>query len=447
MNYLDVAVVPMTACWVQSTRATDCKESDMHLFNADARNISEILRNDLVDVTLTSPPYFDVKDYGHKGQIGFGQSYNDYLSDLADVFKGIYSSTKETGSLWVVIDTFHRNGEVIPLPFDLATRLNGVRWALVDIIIWKKDKTLPWVGKNTTRGIFEYLLVFAKNKKKMKYFPDRLRDHTDLKQWWVKYPERYNPNGKAADEVWEIGIPVQGAWGKNTPRHLCPLPTALVRRVLRLSTDKGDMVLDPFAGTGVVLSEAVRLGRKSLGCEIVEELVTEFKARPLPNVEIDCENVQHDSARQFYEKIIDLRRLKFGRLLYKNANKFAPRLIRHIIAVPSSREIDRANKVASVDLFVLLWANVFSDEVRGILDKLVNKKPFSKFGLDANIVISPNDEYLVDRIASSSLLFCYSKSNSHKYVAKVFLRDVLSGAVSYPLLSTIGVSIDEDDES
>jgi DNA modification methylase len=90
------------------------------VFLDDARNLRKRVKKSSVDVTVTSPPYFDMKDYGHSGQIGFGQTYDNYLADLRKIFKDVYHVTKETGSLWVVIDSFKRDGAVVTLPFDFA---------------------------------------------------------------------------------------------------------------------------------------------------------------------------------------------------------------------------------------------------------------------------------------------------------------------------------------
>ncbi len=162
------------------------------IHNKDARKLDDVIKEKLVDVTITSPPYFDLKDYGHKDQIGYGQQYDQYLNDLQSVFAKVFSATKDTGSLWVVIDSFKRNGEIVPLPFDFAAKLKEIGWKLQDIIIWHKDKTIPWVNGGSTRGIFEYVLLFTKTAK-YKYFVDKVRNYQDLKKWWVKYPERLSP--------------------------------------------------------------------------------------------------------------------------------------------------------------------------------------------------------------------------------------------------------------
>jgi DNA modification methylase len=175
----------------------------------DARNLKNKIKPASLDVTITSPPYFDMKDYGHSEQIGFGQTYEEYLKELQSIFKEVYSATKNSGSLWVVIDTFKRDGVVVPLPFDFAREISLVGWKLQDIIVWKKDKTVPWSKKGATRKIFEYVLFFSKGSD-FKYYSERAREITELKEWWIRYPERYSPNGKSLEEIWEFSIPTQG---------------------------------------------------------------------------------------------------------------------------------------------------------------------------------------------------------------------------------------------
>jgi len=254
------------------------------IHNKDSRTLDKTIKEALVDVTITSPPYFDLKDYGHKKQIGYGQEYNKYLSDLAKVFSKVFAVTKDSGSLWVVIDSFKRDGEIVPLPFDFAAKLKKIGWKLQDIIIWHKDKTVPWTNGGVTRNIFEYILVFSKTSK-FKYNPDSVRSCEGLKKWWVKYPERYHPKGKSLEEVWDFPIPVQGSWGTGYIKHFCPLPEALVDRIINLTTDEGDVVLDPFSGSGTVPAQASFRNRKYIGFELNTEYIEMFKSYEKENLE------------------------------------------------------------------------------------------------------------------------------------------------------------------
>ena len=134
------------------------RENIFRLHNLDVRNIAQVLekqKEEFIDVTITSPPYFDLKSYGYENQIGHGQKYEDYLNALKEIFKLVFLRTKESGSLWIIIDTFSKEGNFVNLPFDLSNKLASLfdktetvnksqGWKLTDLIIWKKDKTLPY---------------------------------------------------------------------------------------------------------------------------------------------------------------------------------------------------------------------------------------------------------------------------------------------------------------
>ena len=114
------------------------------IYNIDARKLSEILPGgQIIQTTISSPPYYDMKDYGVDGQVGFGQSYDVYLDDITNIFKQVLDHTVDDGTLWIIVDTFKRRNNLVLLPYDIAERLKSIGWKLQNIIIWKKDKTVP----------------------------------------------------------------------------------------------------------------------------------------------------------------------------------------------------------------------------------------------------------------------------------------------------------------
>ena len=139
----------------------------------------------------------------------YGQTYEKYLRELKNVFSQIYERTKANGTLWVIIDTLNKNGQVIPLPFDFSAKIQECGWKFKEIIIWEKDKTVPWTHKGQMRNSFEYILLFSKTDN-FNFFIDKIRDYESLKQWWVKYPERYNPKGKTPEAIWQDVYKRQG---------------------------------------------------------------------------------------------------------------------------------------------------------------------------------------------------------------------------------------------
>ncbi len=285
--------------------------------------MSEDVPPNTVDVTITSPPYYDLKDYKFEEQIGYGQDYQtEYLRDLQSVFGAIFRATRRTGSLWVVVDSFSRSGKLVPLPFDMAQRAEAEGWQLTNTLIWNKTRTLPWSGKGQLRSVFEHILFFTKSEH-YKFYVDRIREPTELKRWWVKYPERYNPRGKVPTDIWTFPIPTQGSWGNGFLRHLCPFPADLVERIVLLTTDPGDVVMDPFAGSGVVLAQARCMQRQYIGFELKEDYCRMFETKVLPAIEKEWR--ARESARERREKARDrleesirkLRQLKFAFALTK----------------------------------------------------------------------------------------------------------------------------------
>jgi DNA modification methylase len=415
--------------------------------HGDARALSKKLLANSVDVTITSPPYFDLKDYGVKEQIGFGQEYPIYLDDLQNVFSEIYRATKSTGSLWIVIDTFRSNQEVLPLPFDLAAKLKVVGWKLRDVIIWKKERTLPWTHKGTTRKIFEYILVFAKDNKRIRYFPDKHRETVDLKKWWVRYPERYSPKGKALEEIWSYDIPTQGSWGKNYIRHFCPLPAGLVSRIINLTTNVGDVVLDPFSGTGTVPAQASFLGRKYIGFELNKKYIRMFqgyisKNRRAKLAEVDADQ-SHVDAKNFEKQIIDLRVLKYARLLYRAAvKKVGMANVRFVFARHLSGVSYVSHKRCAAE-FRILVSEKSVKSIQEHLSKICLIPPLSKFGIGEMVLVTSKLSGITSAYKNKKI-YTYTATNSHKFLACVDLGAALEGKT--PVLSTIRAQVEVPDD-
>jgi len=418
---------------------------DVH--HGDARTLSKRLPDESVDLTITSPPYSDMKDYGVQNQIGFGQDYMTYLADLQKVFSEVFRATKKQGSLWIVIDSFRRDQVVIPLPFDLAAQLKETGWILRDVIIWKKERTLPWTHKGTTRKIFEYVMVFAKSSNPFKYYPDRHRDTSDLKRWWVRYPERYNPKGKSLEEIWSYDIPTQGSWGKTYVQHFCPLPSELVSRIISLTTNPGDVVLDPFAGSGTVPAEASLLNRQYIGFELNGQYIKMFRKHlqeKSSNRPVLTDRIQQQSATENFEQtILDLRTLKFARLLYRmlakdsklGEPKVFTRHLRNQVALP--------HKLIVAEFIVYGIKPNKVKATKELLEELCLKPPLSKFGIEQQISFISNFEELSNSYQTRKL-YLYSQTNSHQYSGTCKWKDLPN--TKHPLISTIEAFVEEPDD-
>jgi DNA modification methylase len=413
----------------------------------DARSLDKILNKKIVDVTITSPPYFDLKDYGYQNQIGYGQEYSQYLEDLKLVFQNVYNCTKENGTLWVIIDSFRRENEVIPLPFDVSNKLKDIGWKLQEVIIWVKDKTVPWVHHGQMRNLFEYILVFSK-RDKYNFYIDKVRDFHSLKKWWVKWPERYNPKGKAPDGIWHFDIPVQGSWGNGYIKHFCPLPEEMIEQILKISTKEGNLVLDPFAGSGAVLAKADTMNRKYIGFELNSTYIAMFR-KYLQNTSAtkgpayDDRSKSEFTPQQFYKLIKDLRALKYVRTLFTKLPIDVTAQIRCVYVERQKGKPVKKNASQTVKYLFVVTKDLKKGILLSQLTEHANKAPLSKFGIETIFEVEKNFENIISRIGGRTQLYTYTTKITHKFNKHVVGAKFLTLQKSNIILSKIKVNLNE----
>ena len=406
------------------------------VYNVDARKILETISSEIkISTTITSPPYFDMKDYMADNQIGYGQTYNDYLNDLQMIFEGVFKITTEDGSLWIIIDTFKRDNQVVSLPFDLVSKLKETGWLLQDIIIWKKDKTVPWSSSGFVQRKFEYILFLTKTKN-FKYNHDSVRvfDTNHLKKWWVKYPERYNPKGKALDEIWEFPIPTQGSWGDKYIRHFCPLPKDMVATMIQVSTNEEDIILDPFAGSGTVLSQSAYMKRNYIGFELNTEYIDMFQkylTSTFTKNRKEYELSRTNNQDLFEKQILELRSLKFGRLLLNNIEKET--CLKDLKIFVSNKGLSQIkNKLIEVEYQII--GNNYDFDLFEIINIEIKKPPLSKFGIE------PKFKFVEEIKFNSEKHYGYTKTNTYSFIKNA---DFNSSRVK--IISEICVDLNEND--
>ena len=312
--YLMMAIDENSVFDIHKADARDLKSTLEELFNST---------DGLIDAIITSPPYGDIENYGEQDEQIGEQPYESFLDDLRCIFKQCYEVATDEATLWIITDTFRINNRIVRPPFDLAEDLENLEqwkwcphvdctgrlerdrgsgrlecdvcgeemnpltesWRLTDHIIWDKQRTRPWQQKGKLRNIYEHISMYSKTDE-FKYNPNSVRidDISEFGRWWVDYPERYHPKGKLPDNVWKFPIPKQGEWGPKLNYHPSPFPIEMVERIVRLATDPGDIVLDPFAGVGSTLAVAKRLNRKPIGFEINEKFIDHYHDHVLPKV-------------------------------------------------------------------------------------------------------------------------------------------------------------------
>jgi DNA modification methylase len=444
---------------------------DVHAL--DVRKLGQLLdpyspvSDPLISCTITSPPYGNMKNYGHPDQIGWDQPYDEYLVEMRRVFRTLHRHTKMDGSLWVIADTYRDPaGAMLPLPFDLAEEAAEAGWILRETLIWQKDKTVPWSSGGRMRNAFEYVLLFVKNRKH-KYYIDRLRDPTELTKWWVGWPERYNPHGPVPVNVWDIPIPVQGSWKTPALAHACPLPPDLVERLVLISTDEGDVVLDPFAGTGVVIAEASRLGRRGIGTEINQSYVKAFNKMVVPEIQRrndhDAVAAKMEEAALRRDQLITLRALKYPKVIQQAlANRFPELPQPYAMAAihqPFNHDALREGN-GPLDLQLIVAIPGLSkdlDAVAQAIKRIEERPPTSKFGIEASVTVVSKAAF-AKALAPRKRLYLYEAGRTWETVGQVSVNDtkrLLEAGDHYfrgshyryaPILSNLKIAVQRPDQ-
>ena len=418
------------------------------LIAADSRQTLPTLPDSSVSCIITSPPYGSLKDYGTPDQIGFGQHREDeYLPDLQRVLTDLYRIAKTGAALWIVMDTMKESGETVPLPWEVITRAREVGWTFQDLVIWDKGKSLPWSSHGRFRGVCEYVLLFGKGK--LSHFNlDAVRDSDHLSPYWVKYPERYHPDGKAPSDLWHFPIPTQGSWSKGQSRHFCPFPVGLVARMISITTVPGEIILDPFSGTGTVIAVASYLNRLGVGIELNSDFVNEFDTTGFEalkkriRTELPRKDRLGGSLRQ---TIIDLRMLKFSKTLFLEISrgdrlngKAGEYIGLFLINSSAQTEEDETNPVDAgnlgcIELKILLRQEADAEAVRKIANERTKVSPLSIFGISTIIDVVPFEQWNTENFASEineGTWSIYRRGSFYKYDTQMSKNTLIKTLIS-----------------
>ena len=389
----------------------------------DARRLRDLgFKPESVDCLVTSPPYFNLKRYDREStlEVGQNQSLEEYVADIEQIFSACWDLAKQTGVLWLIADTLRLPaeggglGELEPLPFRLAASARAAGWRLQEIVIWEKNKTLPYSGQGKLRNLIEYVLLFTKSQD-FKHRPFRLAQRHGVEAEWLSgWPERYHPLGKRPSNIWKIPIPTQGMWAHSERLHFCPLPQSLVARCIELTTDKGDLVLDPFAGIGTVPAQAEAMGRQGRGVELNPAFVEIFEERILPSFqatwesEAEARHMSRGDQLREAETILILRALKAGKELARMIDRWAHEELtgssalgmESVVVQPTSAITDHldveAGRVDRLPVKLTVLTDTAGKETERLADitDALGKPPFSTFGLELSVEIQTRDDFM-----------------------------------------------------
>lgn len=373
---------------------------------------------------ITSPPYHNLKNYDNKkNQLGYHQTYDNYLTDVVNVLHQCFTVAANNSSLWLVVDTIRKNGELKPLPFDIIGKLsNNKSWRLKDIIIWNKKKNIPWHAKGRFKNSFEYILFFSKGNK-YKFDIDKIRELGEYKKWFKSYPERYSSKGQAPSNIWEFNSPLRG-WGREYQKHLCPFPFELIERIISLTSNEKDLVFDPFVGSGSVLAIANLMKRKAIGFD----LSTNYKEAFEKEVKI--------GAKKYFDKNeIESEKKKKALGEFKKENM---KLRKIKAAVELSSLINKQYKDQSNRFFVLtngkqkelnlyfVTDNLGKDKsLLSMIEKL-KKHVLLEYKVNTNIQIISSKKFIA-KIDVNKRLYLYSPEKFHQHDGKLKIFEILNG--------------------
>lgn len=256
------------------------KNADIYI--GDSSNMSQISDNS-VNLIITSPPYWTLKDYEVERQIGLGSnSYEYYISELNKVWSECIRVLAPDGKICINIMPFLLTGKAARFKRRETRLVLGDIEKFMDstgcmyqfgLYIWDKRKiarfssfgSYPYPPNIFSTYPYEWITVFSKSGKRdpvNKEIKEKSKLTVEEWQTW------------AINSIWEM----QPAKAKSEG-HPAPFPDELPRRLIKLYSFFGDTVLDPFAGTGTTIKAAIDLGRKGIGYELNPEYLPLIKKK------------------------------------------------------------------------------------------------------------------------------------------------------------------------
>ena len=277
-NSTETAILPMQ-CYVQPF----WKHSDIEIYNESNLDTMGRMPDSCIDLTVTSPPYDDLRNY--KG----------YTFDLDAVIKDLYRVTKKGGVVvWVVADQT-KNGSETTTSFKQAIRFTELGWKLHDTMIYKKLNPPPNAG-NRYQQCFEYMFVFSKGKPKTANIQLReRRNKCNDKRTFRRKKFSRDADGEFNVNDYHIKqqVPKENIFkyyvggGNSTNdkiafQHPAIFPEQLAADHITTWTNEGDVIYEPFAGSGTTGKMAFINKRKCIMSEISLEYCELSKQRLLP---------------------------------------------------------------------------------------------------------------------------------------------------------------------
>lgn len=296
----------------------------------DAAEALKSLPPESVNMCVTSPPYYGLRDYGESGQIGIEQTPDEYIARLVKVFDEVYRVLKKDGTLWLNIgDSYAGSGkgpmtlakggknesvfdmqnrvyevpkkwsgikpkDLIGIPWLLAFALRERGWYLRSDIIWYKKNCLPESAKDRPTKTYEHIFLLAKSRQY--YFDYRAIQEPIKEVSRERYKRGRSANSKYVGQqgitrvredfsdfdqqfrrkrdVWEVSTNTY-----KMDEHFAMFPERLIEPCILAGSAVGGVVLDPFFGSGTTGAVAKRFGREYIGIDLNARYLEKAKER------------------------------------------------------------------------------------------------------------------------------------------------------------------------
>ena len=297
----------------------EMKIANQTVFFKSSENMEEIKSNS-VTLVLTSPPYWNVRDYGKLDQIGFGQSYKQYIDSLNKVWKECIRVLQPNGKIAINVQPLPISNEhsgydrriIQNIMFDIEKflrqndlYLSGMHYwdksAYVNNVSWGSYPKSTNIASNTS---FEQIFVWVKRGKTRKIDKEVLEKSELKKKEWSHWAVRC---------IWDDIAPVIkiSSKGENVFGHPAPFPEDIPWRLIRMHTVEGEVVLDPFLGSGTTLKVCRLLNRKGIGHEINKKYKELIKKRIMeewqpPKIENEYVTRGSETIKGIIRKLINL---------------------------------------------------------------------------------------------------------------------------------------------